>query len=311
MKKIFYQLISEAEKNRPDIVLLMDYPDFNLRLARQLKSMGIKVFYYISPQVWAWRKSRIHDIKAYCEKVFLLFPFEKKFYETYQVPYEFVGHPLLDDLNPDLFNIDKINFQRSRYGIQSHEKVLALMPGSRRGEVDQHFQIQQAVARNLLKMHNHLRILICVAPPLSKEYMIQKLENFNLPYILLKEDPNHMIAISDYVLVASGTATLMVGLLEKPMVIMYKMNWITGVIGNFLTRGLKFFGLVNLILDEEVVPERKQQFVQVDELTKLMNRFIVDSTYTRKTIEKLKILKTSLGDRGANGRVVSALNKYL
>lgn len=311
LKKIFYQLVEAAEKQRPDVVILMDYPDFNLRLAKKLKAMGIKVFYYISPQVWAWRKSRIHDIKRDCEKVFLLFPFEQKFYEQYQVPYEFVGHPLLDDLNPDLLDKEKIQFQRSKYGISPKEKVLALMPGSRRSEIEQHFQIQQDVAKNLSLKYNHLRILVCVAPPLSKEYLQQKMENFNLPYILIKEDPNQMISLADYVLVASGTATLMVGLLEKPMVIMYRMKWLTGVIGQILIRGLKYFGLVNLILDEEVVPERKQGDVTVPEITKLVDRYISDPTYTEKTIQNLKKVKLLLGDKGAAHRVVQSLNQYL
>ncbi len=311
LKNIFHQLVEAAEKQRPDVVILMDYPDFNLRLARKLKAMGIKVFYYISPQVWAWRKSRIHDIKRDCEKVFLLFPFEQKFYEQYQVPYEFVGHPLLDDLNPDLLDQQKIQFQRSKYGIGPKEKVLALMPGSRRSEIEQHFQIQQDVAKNLSLKYNHLRILVCVAPPLSKEFMQQKMENFNLPYILIKEDPNQMISLADYVLVASGTATLMVGLLEKPMVIMYRMKWLTGVIGKILIRGIKYFGLVNLILDEEVVPERKQGQVTVPEITKLMDRYISDPTYTEKTIQNLKKVKLLLGDKGAARRVVQSLNQYL
>ena len=103
----------------------------------------------------------------------------------------------------------------------------------------------------------------------------------------------------------------MVGLLEKPMVIMYKMKWLTGVIGNYLTRNLKFFGLVNLILNEEVVPERKQQFANVDELTRLTDRYMTDLDYTTRTIQKLKRLKVSLGDRGASKRVVAALNTYL
>jgi len=311
LKNIFYNLLAEAEKNRPDIVILMDYPDFNLRLAKKMKAMGLKIFYYISPQVWAWRKNRIYDIKSYCEKVFLLFPFEKKFYDDHNVPNEFVGHPLLDDLDADLLDLDKIYFQRSKYGIKKNEKVLALMPGSRHSEIEQHFQIQQDVARRLLKKYNHLRILICVAPPLSKDYILEKLETFNLPYILIKEDPNQMISMADYVLVASGTATLMVGLLEKPMVIMYKMKWLTGVIGNLLIRNLKYFGLVNLILDEEVVPERKQKKATVDELTKLTERYITEPLYTEITIEKLKKLKKLLGDRGATKRVVSALSQYL
>lgn len=311
LKNIFYNLLAEAQKLKPDIVILMDYPDFNLRLAKKLKAMGIKVFYYISPQVWAWRKSRIHDIKRDCEKVFLLFPFEKTFYDNYGVSNEFVGHPLLDDLDDSLLDAEKNKFRRAKYGISENEKVLALMPGSRHSEIEQHFDLQQQVAKNLLLKHKNLRILVCVAPPLSKDFILQKLENFSLPFILLKEDPNHMIALADVVLVASGTATLMVGLLEKPMVIMYKMKWLTGIIGQLLIRGVKYFGLVNLILNEEVVPERKQNQATLAELTQLTDRYLTDTHYTQSVIEKLKKVRHSLGNKGAAKRVVASLNMYL
>ncbi len=311
IRGVFHSLIEEAKKNPPDVVLLMDYPDFNLRLAKKLKAMGIKVFYYISPQVWAWRKSRIHDIKAYCEKVFLLFPFEKEFYDRFQVPNEFVGHPLLEDLDPDLFDFEKIKWRRQKYGVQSQEKILALMPGSRKGEVEQHMHIQLQVAERLLQEFTHLRLFIFVAPPLEKEYIQLKLENFRQSYVLVKEDPNQMIALADYILVASGTATLMVGLLEKPMVIMYKVKWITGVIGKWLTRGLKYFGLVNLVLDKEVVPERKQEEVTTDELVSLLRQYIVSEEHTQKTISELKKLRLSLGDVGATARVANSLESYL
>lgn len=311
LKAVFERLVAEASSRRPSVVILMDYPDFNLRLAKKLKAMGIKVFYYISPQVWAWRKSRIHDIKAYCEKVFLLFPFEKKFYDEFDVPNEFVGHPLLEDLDPALLDKEKINVQRQRYGIQANDKVLALMPGSRHGELERNFPIQLEVARNLLKANGHLRLIICVAPTLEKEHLLAKLEDFKSPYILLKEDPNKMISLADYVLAASGTATLMVGLLEKPMVIMYRMKWLTGVLGKLLVRGIRFFGLVNLILDKEVVPERMQGDASAEKLTLLMQKYIDDPVYTESVIADLKTLKNHLGDRGATARVAKALDAYI
>ena len=311
IRNVFRSLIAEALKKPPDVVLLMDYPDFNLRLAKKFKALGIKVFYYISPQVWAWRKSRIHDIKAYCEKVFLLFPFEKEFYDRYQVPNEFVGHPLLEDLDPDLFNAEKIKWRRSKYGVLTNEKILALMPGSRKGEVEQHIAIQLQVANKLLQEFPQLRLFVFVAPPLSKEYIQSKLEGFKHSFVLMKDDPNQMIALADYILVASGTATLMVGLLEKPMVIMYKVKWLTGVIGKMLTKGLKYFGLVNLVLDKEVVPERKQEQVTVEELTQLMRQYIVSQEHTQKTIQELKKLRLNLGDVGATARVAKSLEKYL
>ena len=310
LKAVFNKLVAQAEARRPQVVILMDYPEFNLMLAKKLHTINIKCFYYISPQVWAWRKGRIETIKKYCEKAFLLFPFEAEFYKSKNVPYEFVGHPLLDELNEDFLNPEKIRFSKEKYGIKSTEKLLALMPGSRRGELDQHLDIQLEVARRLMLKYPSLRTAIFLAPSIRKEEMQARLENFKSPYILLQDDPNKMISMADYLLVASGTATLMVGLLQKPMVIMYKLKWLTGVFAKFFIH-VKFFGLVNLILDKEVVPERKQAAANPDELFKLLDRFVSDPEYTAGVIEELKNLTLHLGKKGATKRVAESLEKYL
>ncbi len=315
LKAIFNNLVEAASTQKPDFVILMDYPDFNLRLAKKLKAMGIKVFYYISPQVWAWRKSRIHDIKAYCEKVFLLFPFEKTFYDHFQVPNEFVGHPLIEDLDPTLYDQMVIQGQRQKFGIKNDELVLALMPGSRHGEIERNFPLQLEAAKIILKKHKNVRLLICVAPTLTKEHLLAYLDNFSFPYLLIKDDPNRMISMADLILVASGTATLMVGLLEKPMVIMYKVNWLTGVIGNWLV-DVKFFGLINLVLDKEAVPERKQEQTDPKHLATLLEKYITDAEYTKSVIHDLKQTKKALGydeadKKTATQKVIEALNKYL
>lgn len=314
LKKVFNNLVAEAIRRKPRFILLMDYPDFNLRLAEKLKielGQDIKVFYYISPQVWAWRQGRIHTIKKYCDKVFLLFPFEVDFYKKFNVPHEFVGHPLLDDLNPELLDQSLQSYARERYGIKASEKVLALMPGSRRSEVEFNFHIQLETARLLVKKYSDLRIMILVAPTLSKEYLQSKLEHFNSPYILIKEDPNQMISMADFVLAASGTATLMVGLLQKPMVIMYRMKWLTGVLAKMLVKGVPFFGIVNLIMNEEVVPERMQAEANPEELARLLQRYIEEPDYRLSTIAKLAQLQHRLGDHGATARIGEALAKYL
>lgn len=311
LKLVFDQLVIAAKERRPGVVVVMDYPEFNLFLSRKLHAFGLKVFYYISPQVWAWRKSRVETIKKFCVKAFLLFPFEVDFYQSRGVPYEFVGHPLLDEIDPDLYDEQKISSRREKFGITSKEKIVALMPGSRRGELDQLLNVQLETARRLLKKHNHLRLMIFVAPTIKKEEMQARLENFKSPYILLQDDPNRMISLADYILVASGTATLMVGLLHKPMVIIYKLSRLTGLFAHFFIRGVKFFGLVNLILGCEVVPERKQSDVNPDELFKLMDRYITDPEYTQKTIADLKTLTSYLGNKGATARVAESLESYL
>jgi len=311
LKGVFNTLVAQAKERRPNVVVVMDYPEFNLMLSKKLHAMGLKVYYYISPQVWAWRKGRVETIKKYCEKAFLLFPFEVDFYQSRQVPHEFVGHPLLDEMDPDLLDPVKISFNREKYGVKKTEKILALMPGSRRSELDQHFEIQLEVAKRLLKKHDHLRLAILVAPTIRKELVIDRLENFKSPYIILQDDPNKMISLADFVLVASGTATLMVGLLQKPMVIMYRMKWSTALMAKVLIRGVKFFGLVNLILGREVVPERLQGQANPDELFRLMDRYLTDEDYRLQVIEDLKKIPQFLGDKGATTRVAKALEKEL
>lgn len=312
LKGVFDTLVAEAEKRRPQVAMVMDYPEFNLMLAKKLHALGISVVYYISPQVWAWRKGRVKTIKKYCKKVFVLFPFELPFYQEHGVPCEFVGHPLLDELDDRLLNDPEyLKTHRNQCGIQDNEIVLGLMPGSRRMELKQHFQIQLDTARILSKKYANLKIVILTAPTFSKEQMQEYLEDFRLPYILLKDESFRMIHLVDIMLVASGTATLQVGILRKPMVIMYKMKWLTGVFAKIFVRGTKYFGLVNLILGKEAVPERWQGDVTPENMAKLVERYIVDPAYKAQVIADLERVRQYLGDRGATQRVVKALDEYL
>lgn len=310
LKRIFDNLVEQATIRKPELVLLLDYPDFNLRLAKALKPAGLRIFYYISPQVWAWRQKRIVDIKKYIEKVFLLFPFEIDFYKRHEMPYEFVGHPLLDDLGPELFDVSKISVRRSQFGIKKSEKVLLLMPGSRKGEIERLMQIQLDTAEMLLKKHPQLRIIIACAPSLTKDFLLEKMSLFKSPYLMLREDPNHMIAISDVVLAASGTATLMVGLLEKPMVVMYKMNWLTSIIAKRLTT-LSYFALPNMVLNERVVPEFLQEQVEVPRLASELEKLLVDEKLYQSTVTKLKTIRHYLGEKGASKKVADHLWKVI
>lgn len=311
LKSVFDNLVAEAEKRRPKVAIVMDYPEFNLMLAKKLHALGIPVVYYISPQVWAWRKGRVKTIKKYCKKVFVLFPFEVPFYEEHGVPVEFVGHPLLDELDERL--IDDLEYRkthRNQCGIRDNEIVLGLMPGSRRLEVKQHLDIQLDAARILSKKFPNLKVLILTAPTFTKEYMQDRLENFRLPYMLLKDEPFRMIHLVDMMLVASGTATLQVGLLKKPMVIMYKMKWLTGVFAKLFVRGTKYFGLVNLILNKEAVPELFQSEVTAENLAAELERYVLDKKYHDSVVADLGQVRQYLGDKGATERVVKALEEY-
>lgn len=311
IKKVFNRILEEVRARKPRFALLLDYPEFNIRLAKELKKINVYVFYYISPQIWAWRKNRVFQMKAYCEKVFLIFPFEIPFYEKHKVPFEFVGHPILDELRSEYLDEQRIETERLKCGIQPHEIVLGLMPGSRKGELQRHFQIQLEVARRLSQRVDNLKVLILCAPSFDKTDLYPFLEDFKIPFIIMKTDPFKMISLTDLILAASGTATLMVGLLEKPMVIMYRMKWLTGIIAKLLVKGVRFFGITNLILEKEVSPERFQNQASVENLEKLVFDLISKKDLFNHQKQELKFLKEKLGNKGATLRVVRILDQYL
>jgi lipid-A-disaccharide synthase len=310
IKTVFHRLIAEAEKRRPDVVVLMDYPGFNLRFAKKMKALGIPVVYYITPQIWAWRKGRIRTIQECCDQVFVLFPFELTFFEKAGVRAQFVGHPLLDEMDPKYLDPGYRKIQRNKFGISDDQVVIGLMPGSRRGEIERHLDIQIEVARRLYKNHPNVRILLMCAPTVDKEKLQEKMQDVRFPYMLLKNEPFEMIHLADYILAASGTATLQVALLEKPMVVMYKFKWLTGVIAKLIVRGVRYFCIVNLIAGREIVPERWQGPANPDELTKLMARYLEEPGHTHQVRTDLHKIHSQLGNQGATLRVAQALQPY-
>lgn len=304
IRRTFHSLVDEAKKRKPQVALLMDYPDFNLRLAKRLKALGIPVVYYISPQIWAWRQSRVHYIKKVVDKMLVLFPFEKDFYDRFQVPVEFVGHPLLDELKDE-------SMERSRFGIQKDEVVLGLMPGSRTSEIRHHLKTQIEVATDLQKKFPKLKVLLLVAPTLEKEVLRKQIQSTELSFALIQDDPMRMISMTDVVLCASGTATLMVGLLKKPMVIMYKMNPLSAFIAKRFIKDTPFFGMINLVLGKEVVKECFQEKASVENLARHLIPLIESHELRNQVASRLAEAKERLGSRGATERVAAVLSAYL
>jgi lipid-A-disaccharide synthase len=310
IKKAFYGCLTAAQERKPHAVLLLDYPDFNLRLAKKLKALGIPVAYYISPQVWAWRQGRVKLIRKVISKMLVVFPFEVDFYKKHEVDVEFVGHPLLDELKPDYFNSSQRAIHRARYGIGPDEIALALMPGSRNSELNHHLETQLETAKILVARFPKVRPMLFVAPNFSIDQVREKLGDVDVPLILIQDEPFAMIDLADVVLCASGTATLMVGLLEKPMVIMYKMNAFSAFLAKRFVTATKYFGLINLVLDDKVVPEVFQEEASSQNLAKLLGDMI-ESSEVRSVIQaRLKRAKERLGSAGATARVAAALEKF-
>jgi lipid-A-disaccharide synthase len=310
LKSVFDSIVEQTKLQKPKFILLLDAPDFNLRLAEKLHPLGIPIIYYVSPQVWAWRVGRVEKIKKFCTKMFVIFPFEKEFYQQHGVAVDFVGHPLLDEINEKYFDKQYVQMQRQRRGISSDDIVIGIMPGSRRSEIGLHFKLQLQVARELVRARKNIKILIMVAPTIEKEALEEQMGEVDFPIITIKDEPFEMIALADFVLAASGTATLMVGLLHKPMVIMYRLKWLTYALALVVARHITFFGIVNLIFKTEIVPERLQHHANVNELKRLMLKYIDDPAYSQSVREKLAQLKYQLGDKGATVRVAEKLKEF-
>ena len=310
IKQAFYGVLEAAEKRRPQVVLLLDYPDFNLRLAKRLKVLAIPVVYYISPQIWAWRTGRVKIIQKVIDKMLVVFPFEKEFYARHGVDVDFVGHPLLDELNPRFFDPEARSLHRAKYGITPDETLLALMPGSRDSELKHHLQVQLQTARLLHEKFPRLKLALFVAPNFNKEKLQEGLSGLDFPLILIKDEPFSMIDLADVVLCASGTATLMVGLLEKPMVIMYRMNPLSAFLAKRFVNQTKYFGLINLVLDQAVVPELVQERAEAPNLARTLDTLIAEPGVRRAMAAQLKVAKERLGQQGATARVANALSEY-
>lgn len=311
IKSTFYKLVEIAAERKPDVAVLFDYPDFNLRLAKKLKALGIPVVYYISPQIWAWRQSRVKIIKERVDKMLVLFPFEEKFYQQHNVPVRFVGHPLLDEIDPHFFDPEHLKMKRSRYGITSEHLLLALMPGSRQSELKHHLQVQLQVAEKLVASNKNLHVALLVAPTFDVQELKAKMgEALKIPLIIIKDEPFEMISMADVVLCASGTATLMVGLMEKPMVIMYRMNAFTAWVAKRFVKATRYFGMINLVLEDLVVPELFQEQADVSGICESLQPMLTNPLMREKISSRLRQAKNKLGEKGATVRAAEEIEKF-
>lgn len=309
IRSVFFNLLDEAKKRRPKFALLLDYPDFNLRLAKKLKALGIPVIYYISPQVWAWRTGRVKLIKRVVDHMLVLFPFEEPFYREHGVRVDFVGHPLLDELPPPMSEKDFL-FEKQKFGLGADELVLGLMPGSRHSEIQHHLQTQLEAAAMVMRRNPNVQPVLMLAPTLERSDVEPYLAGFPFSIQIIKDEPLKMIALADVLLVASGTATLMVGLMEKPMVIMYRMNAVTAWLAKRLVTKTKFFGMANLIMDRQVVPELFQEDANPERLASELLRYLEDPTERERVRKDLALIKERLGNKGATANVARILDGY-
>jgi len=296
-RKLFYSCLNEIKKRKPDVVLLVDYPGFNIRLAKKVKTLGIPVIYYISPQVWAWGKGRLKNIKENVDRMLPILPFEESFYQKNGVECTFVGNYLLEDIPPEMITSDI-----------PENKQVALLPGSRLQEVQRMFPVMLKAASILEKSHNCKFVVAAVKDLYDYESAIKNSSIKNIEIVYNKS--REVINSSETVITASGTATLEVGIIGRPMVIIYKTGFITYHIARTLV-SLSNIGLVNLVLGENVVPELIQNEVSPDKIASAMIRYFDDHEYREKVVPKLRTVPELLGGTGASKRTAEIIGEYL
>ena len=283
---------------KPDILILIDYPDFNIALAKKAKTAGIPILYYVSPQVWAWRKGRVKKIASLVNKIAVLFPFEVDIYKNTGLECEFVGHPIAE-----LIDINHTKEElKEKLGIDTLKKVIALLPGSRPAEIKKH---QHLIIKVAEKIHNEFPDMQIIIPLVSGTNIDE-----NIPdYIrIIYDRTNEAVACSEAAAVASGTATLETALLGIPMVVFYKVSPLTFFFAKLLVK-VKFVSLVNILSGGEVVAELIQKNATAEKIFTELKRILTDDKYRYNMVSKLQKIKEIMGRKTASSHVASMAGK--
>jgi lipid-A-disaccharide synthase len=303
----------DIKNYNPDVIIYIDYPGFNLRIAKWAKQNNYKNYYYISPKIWIWKENRINSIKRDIDKMFVILPFEKKFYEkkhNYQVDY--VGNPLLDAIKKQANTIKSITFKKKEFVLKNKLKglpIIAVLPGSRDQEIKKMLPVMIKAASRF-KTH---QLVIAGAPNKEKKYYQSILKNNNIINTRLKiviNDTYNLLNFSKVALVTSGTATLETALFKIPQVVCYKTSPTSYFIGKILIKNLKYISLVNLILDKSVVTELIQNNCNVTRL-EIEIKKILKGKHRNEMIENYNKLEDKIGKSGASKRTAKLIKEYL
>ncbi len=290
-----------------DALLLIDYPGMNLRLAQLARSVGLPVIYYVSPQIWAWRPGRIKKIKRSVSFMMVILPFEEEIYRKAGVPVTYVGHPLIDIVKPQT---DGRNFRKG-YGLPLDRELVALLPGSRKQELD--YLLEEMVeTAAILARERGTAFVLPVAPTLSLEDVGERwsrlVKGRDINCVIMQGDTYSAVAAADAALVASGTATLETALLGTPQVLVYRVNPITYAVGKRLVR-VKWLSLVNIILDAQVIPELIQSRAKVSLMVERVERLLEGEG--RELRDRMARLRDILGPPGASNRAAAEVARFL
>ncbi len=288
--------------DRPDALVLIDFPEFNLRLARVAKQAGVSVLYYVSPQVWAWRRGRVRKIAAVVDRLAAIFPFEPQLYRGLDIQVEYVGHPLLDEF--------RIDTPRSVYletlGVEPSRPVVGIFPGSRRNELRYNLDVMLDAALRIRERHPETHFLLPVAPSFERKELLERLAGRDLPISLVQGNIYDAANACDAILAVSGTVTLQVALVGTPLAIVYRMAPLTYAIGRRLVK-VAHIGLVNIVAGEGVAREFVQEQATAANLAEEIVRILEEPDYARLLRQGLGKVRKHLGAPGCSRRVAEIL----
>ena len=288
----------DLKNYQPDVLILVDYPGFNLRIAEFAKGLGIRIVYYISPQLWAWKEGRVEQIKKFVDEMLVILPFEKDFYKKHEVEAHFVGHPLLDAIS-DLPKIDIDQFKKDHH--LNEKEIIALLPGSREQEVTKMLELMLSVRPHF----NDYQFVIAGAPSLPKAFY-QRYVDENVHFVSNKT--YDLLRCSKAALVTSGTATLETALLNIPEVVCYRSSRISYEIGKRVVKNIKYISLVNLIMDQEIVAELIQSNLNTKSLVTELSA-ILEGQQRAKMLNSFQELREKLGGKGASDEAAALIVK--
>ncbi|BFM12254.1 lipid-A-disaccharide synthase [Simiduia litorea] len=299
IKKALNQLIQALKDTPPDLLILVDYQEFNFRLAEKAKAMGIKVLFYIGPQVWAWRPHRVHSMAKKIDHMAVLFPFEEKFYENAGLPCTFVGHPLVDEVRATKSPEQSL----ADYGLSQDEAIVGLFPGSRKSEVARVLPILLDAARELRKTKPKLQFVLPKASTIGDQDIAPLLANYpELAVKDVRDKSYNVMQICDAIMTASGTATLEIALMGIPNTIVYRIAPLSYWI---LKRMVKIddIGLENIVAEKRIVQEFIQHNAQPKRIAAEVSRLLDDEDYRTHMITELNKVKGKLGKQGGSENV--------